>query len=66
VTTAEELAQVEAAITAILTGGQAHASEGRALTRASLGDLYARKGQLVALLAQETRGSAVTYGVPTN
>lgn len=65
-TTTEKLAQVETAISTILTGGQAHSSEGRALTRADLSTLYEERTRLTTLLARETRGSAITYGVPTN
>jgi hypothetical protein len=64
VTTAEQLAEVQAAISRVLTGGQAHSAEGRALTRADLTALQARESLLKATLARETRGSAVTYGVP--
>lgn len=63
-TTAEKLAQVEAAITAILAGGQAHASEGRALTRADLSTLYEQERRLQGQLARETRGGALGYAVP--
>lgn len=63
-TTAEKLAQVEAAITAILTGGQAHASEGRALTRADLDTLYKERSRLETELRREARGGALGYGVP--
>lgn len=63
-TTTEQLEEVQAAITAILTGGQAYGIAGRSLTRASLPDLYKREKELKVELAREENGGfVVQYGV---
>jgi hypothetical protein len=61
-----ERAQVRTAISNILTGGQAHSSEGRALTRADLRTLYARLDTLDAIITRATRGGGAAYGVPVS
>lgn len=53
-TPAEQLAQVNAAITAVLSGGQSYKLGGWSLTRADLSELRALRDQLEA--AQESSG----------
>lgn len=53
-TPAEQLAQVNAAITAVLSGGQSYKLGGLSLTRADLAELRALRDQLEA--AQEGSG----------
>ena len=64
-TTAEQLAQVEAAIAAIETRGQSYTIGDRTFRRGDLGILYAERRKLQAQEAQETRkGIRVRYGTP--
>ena len=59
-TSAEELVLIDAAITNILTVGQAYSISGRALTKADLKFLYERKKELTALIATgEATGSTI-------
>lgn len=61
----EELAEVRAAIRAVLRGGQANAIHHRALTRASLRDLRDMQKELEAELTRLQRGGVrVRRGVP--
>lgn len=63
-TTAEKLAEVDAAISKIVSGGQAWSSDNTAITRANLKDLREERAYLEAKLRRESRGSAIGYGVP--
>jgi len=66
-TTLEQLEEVQAAISAVMTG-QAYSIAGRALTRADLKALTERESLLLARYEQEqlrTRGAIpVRYGTP--
>ena len=56
----EQLESVQAAIEAIEGGAQSHSINGRAMTKADLGVLYAREERLVPLAKRESsvgRGS---------
>lgn len=69
-TYAEQLEEVQAAISAILTGGQSYSiSTGqgaRGLTRASLGELRELEAQLRVAVAREERGGIrVRRATPT-
>lgn len=66
-TTAEQLAEVQAAISAILTKGQSFTINGRRLDRADLDALYKREGMLERKLAREARGGMrVRQAVPVD
>lgn len=54
--TEEMLAQVNAAIIAVTTGGQSYKIGSRSLTRADLKQLYDMKNDLTAQLASERSG----------
>lgn len=54
--TEEMLAQVNAAIIAVTTGGQSYKIGSRSLTRADLKQLYDMKNDLTAQLATERSG----------
>lgn len=59
----EELAQVQAAITAILERGQSYTIKDRQLTRANLAELLAERKRLQPLVAREARGGVrMRYG----
>jgi hypothetical protein len=62
-TYAEQLASVQAAITAIEnpsgSGGQEIEFEGKRRTRADLRTLYARERQLRVMVAREVRGGGI-------
>lgn len=61
----EELLEVQAAISAIITGGQGYSIGGRSLSRASLGELYAREKYLRAMATRESLGGVeIRYAVP--
>lgn len=62
-TTAQRLAQVQAAIDKIETGGQAYTADGRQMSRGDLRTLYDQERRLKAELARETRGGAIGFGV---
>lgn len=49
----EQLESVQAAIAAIEGGAQSHSINGRAMSRADLGTLYAREERLVPLAIKE-------------
>jgi hypothetical protein len=53
----EELAQIDAAITAILCGAQSYTIGSRSLTRADLNTLYKRKDMLEDLITALSGGS---------
>ena len=52
----EQLEAVQAAIAAIEGGAQAYAINGRSVTRADLGTLYARESALMAKAVREQSG----------
>lgn len=59
-----ELAEVKAAISRILVGGQSYSAEGRARANADLEALQARETMLEAKIARlERSGSIATFGV---
>ena len=58
-TTAEQLDEINTAITAILARGQSVNAQGRGLTRAALPELLKERRHLEAKLARETRGPIV-------
>lgn len=61
----EQLEQVQAAITAVLTKGQSYTIDGRTFTRADLGALQEREQYLMPLAQRETRGGlGIRLGVP--
>jgi hypothetical protein len=63
-TYAEQLEDVQTAISAIETGAQAYSIQGRSLTRADLGQLYQREKHLRRMVDREERGGiCVRYGV---
>lgn len=66
-TYAEKLALVEAAIEAVLTGGQDVTYDGKRVTMADLGQLKALESHYEAKAAREARGGGmrVRYGVPS-
>lgn len=53
----EQLAEVQDAITKILTKGQSWSAGGASLTRADLPTLEAREKRLIPLVARETRNA---------
>ena len=59
---AERLAQVDAAIAAVLAGGQSYKLGSRSLTRADLAQLRALRDDLAAQAAQET-SEGLLHGV---
>lgn len=65
-TYAEELIEVQTAISAIITGGQDYSIQGqtggRALSRANLGELQEREKWLRAQAAKEARGAIRVRG----
>ena len=61
-----ELAQVKAAISRILTGGQSYSAEGRVRANADLKVLQERETMLEAKLSRLQRTSIPTYGVRFN
>ena len=64
-TYAEQLEEVQDAISAILTKGQSYSIEGRTYTRANLKDLQDREAYLRPLVERESRGGLrVRLGVP--
>lgn len=58
-TTLEQLEEVQAAISAVMSG-QAYSISGRALTRADLAALTAREDALLARYNREQRGGIAT------
>lgn len=54
-TTSEQLAQVQQAISDIMTTGQSYAFDGQTVTRANLRDLEAREQTLLRRLSRENR-----------
>ena len=52
-TTEEQLEEVQAAITALMTGSQSYTIDGRTVTRASLEALEKREIRLKAMYAEE-------------
>lgn len=66
-TTSEQLAELTAARTKILTTGQAYTADGLAMTRADLRAINEEIARLEATLAAENRaasGGVFGYGVP--
>ena len=66
-TTREQLDELIAARTKILTTGQAYTADGLVMTRANLRDITDEIARLEAMLAAETRaanGGMLGYGVP--
>lgn len=61
--TETELTEVKAAISRIVTGGQAYSAEGRMMTRADLKALQERETHLEGKLARMRRGGIETFGV---
>lgn len=60
----QQLVEVKAAISRIVTDGQAYGAEGRTMQRANLTDLEARQQKLEAKLSKLRRGHTIsTYGV---
>ena len=60
----EQLEEVQAAITAVLTGTQSHSINGRAMTRADLGTLYQMQERLMPKATKEgagRKGARVRY-----
>jgi hypothetical protein len=57
-TAAEQLAEVQAAITALLAGGQEVQLDGQRLKMADLAALTAREETLINRVARESRGTA--------
>lgn len=55
-TKAQQLAEIQAAITDVLTKGQSFALNGRRYTRADLADLLREEKELEAAVAREDRG----------
>jgi hypothetical protein len=69
-TTQEQLDELQAAKTRILTTGQAYTADGLQMTRANLSDITAEIARLERKLAQEARagfsGGGLGYGVPSS
>lgn len=66
-TYAEQLEEVQAAITKILTLGQSHSAESRSLARADLAALQDRELWLRAMVDRETRGGiSIRAGTPVD
>ncbi len=66
-TYAEQLEQVQSAITKILTLGQSHGSDGRSMSRADLGALQEREKWLRTMVARETAGGiTMRAGTPVD
>jgi hypothetical protein len=67
-TTAQQLDQVQTAISQIELYGQSYTFKERTMTRADLQTLYKREERLKTLYVRENRGGTggptVTYGVP--
>lgn len=64
-TNAELLAQVDAAITAVLTGHQSHAAFGRTFTKADIAELWKMRKELEAKAASDqSSGVRVQYVEP--
>ena len=59
-TTLEQLEEVQAAITAVMTG-QAYTIGGRSLTRANLAALQEREEKLLSRYQKETEGTMRNY-----
>lgn len=57
-TTAEQLASVQTAITAIEGGAQSVTKDGMTITRADLATLYTERARLLALTTSEATGSS--------
>lgn len=59
----EQLEEVQAAISAILTGAQQYSYEGRQITRAHLASLWRQETRLRLLVKREAAGGGVSvYG----
>lgn len=58
-----QLAEVRAAISRIVTGGQRYAAEGRQMEKADLKVLQERETQLETKLSRLQRGGIRTFGV---
>lgn len=63
-TNAEQLAEVQAAISAILAGGQSVRVGDRSVTMADLGELRAMQNELQAKVAAGTGRSKIYYALP--
>ena len=61
-TDAEELTQIETAISAILVRGQSAGIRDNSVTRADLRTLYQRRDQLTARIARTARGGIRVRG----
>jgi len=59
----EQLEEVQAAITAIMTGAQTYTINGRTLTRANLSDLDSMEQRLRRLASREAAGGISVRGV---
>jgi len=55
----EQLEEVQAAISAVLSGAQDYQLNGRRITRANLGELDRREKYLRAMVDRETNGDGV-------
>lgn len=58
-TAQQQLNEVNAAITSILTKGQSHSAEGRSSTRADLAQLFKERTRLQTAVAREAAGGIV-------
>ena len=56
-TLAQQLDEVQTAITAVLAGSQSYQIDGQSVTRADLKDLYNREDQLERRIARAAAGS---------
>lgn len=60
----EQLEEVQAAISKILSGGQSYSVMGRSMTYADLPTLYAAEDRLRRKIAEESNGGIITqFGV---
>ena len=59
----EQLEEVQAAISAILTGAQQYSMEGRLITRASLNTLFMQEKRLRMMVKRDQSGGGISvYG----
>lgn len=65
-TDAELLVEIDAAILAILQGGQEYSIHGRSYRRADLKELRAWRKEVAGAVARAARGHGLGYGVPTS
>jgi len=61
-TYSEQLEEVQAAISAIITGAQSYTAEGRSLTRGDLKVLMDEEKRLRMMVKRETAGGIAVYG----